>query len=81
MPRRRVAISSCFRMRFKWPRSGVSRPICFNHLQLGNEMNAGTHGGKGERGRQTHLSMVVIWRWSGISTTHACAKSSFKNVN
>jgi hypothetical protein len=34
MPRRRVVISFCFRMRFKWPRSVVSRPICFNHLQF-----------------------------------------------
>jgi hypothetical protein len=32
--RRSVVISSCFRMRFKCPRSGVSRPVCFSHLQL-----------------------------------------------
>jgi len=32
--RRRVVISSCFRMRFKCPRSGVSRPVCFSHLSI-----------------------------------------------
>ena len=31
-PRRSVVISFCFRMRFKCPRSGVSRPTCFSHL-------------------------------------------------
>ena len=62
MPRRRVAISSCFRMRFKWPRSGVSRPICFNHLQLEtNECMTMVEGERADNALEHGGDMTLVW--------------------
>jgi hypothetical protein len=63
MPRRRVAVSSCFRMRFKWPRSGVSRPICFSHLQLEMNEYAGPwlKGQRADNALEHGGDMTLVW--------------------
>lgn len=43
--RRSVATPFSFRIRFKWPKSAVSNPVCLSHLKYVNPMRDNVFGG------------------------------------